>query len=89
MNLIIIIITTDKQRLRSADDYNQGSKRFFSNAVFWKFHVTDDQNTRDHITRSRKSKRMLATYIRRMRNNNLEIRIAGSSCRPQLTVLIW
>ena len=27
---------------------------------------------------------MLATYKRRMRNNNLEIRIAGSSCRPQL-----
>ena len=23
-------------------------------------------------------------YMRRMRNNNLEIRIAGSSCRPQL-----
>ena len=28
---------------------------------------------------------MLATYMRRMRNNNLAIRIAGSSCRPQLT----
>ena len=27
---------------------------------------------------------MLATYMRRMRNNNLEIRIASSSCRPQL-----
>ena len=27
---------------------------------------------------------MLATYMRRMRYNNLEIRIAGSSCRPQL-----
>ena len=26
---------------------------------------------------------MLATYMRRMRDNNLEIRIAGSSCRPQ------
>ena len=33
MNLIIIIITADDQRLGSADDYNQGSKRFFSNAV--------------------------------------------------------
>ena len=33
MNLIIIIITTDNQRLGSADDYNQGSKRFVSNAV--------------------------------------------------------
>ena len=30
-----------------------------------------------------KSKRMLATYMRRMRNNKLEIRIAGSSCRTQ------
>ena len=26
---------------------------------------------------------MLATYMRRMRNNNLEITIAGSSCRQQ------
>ena len=26
---------------------------------------------------------MLATYMRRMRKNNPEIRIAGSSCRPQ------
>ena len=26
---------------------------------------------------------MLATYMRRMRNKNLEIRIAGSSCGPQ------
>ena len=33
-----------------------------------------------------KTKRMLAKYIRRMRNNNLEIRIAGSSCRPQLKI---
>ena len=28
---------------------------------------------------------MLATYTGRMRNNNLEIRIAGSSCRPKLS----
>ena len=27
---------------------------------------------------------MLATYMPRMCNKNLEIRIAGSSCRPQL-----
>ena len=26
---------------------------------------------------------MLATYMGRMGNNNLEIRIVGSSCRPQ------
>ena len=30
------------------------------------------------------SKRMLATYKRRMRNNNLETKIAGFSCRPQM-----
>ena len=61
-----------------------------------KFHLTDDQNMRDLSTRDKrskfryehsihsqwKSKRMLATYMRRMRNNKLEIRIAGSSCRP-------
>ena len=26
--------------------------------------------------------------MRRMRNNNLEIRIVGSSCRPQLLLLL-
>ena len=31
---------------------------------------------------------MLATYLRRMRNNNLEISIAGSSCRLQLLLLL-
>ena len=41
-----------------------------------------------------KFKRILATYMRHLRNNNLEIRIAGSSCRPQLIYktdhfLIW
>ena len=30
---------------------------------------------------------MLAKYMQHMRNNNLEIRIAGSSYRPQLTYL--
>ena len=34
------------------------------------------------------SKQMLATYMRRMRSNNLEIRIAGSSCRPQKQFLL-
>ena len=63
-----------------------------------KFHVSDGQNktcvirlrrvegrnARDQIAffLSAKSKRILATYMRRMRNDNLEIRIAGSSCRP-------
>ena len=31
---------------------------------------------------------MLATYMRRMRDNNLEIRIEGSSCRPQKESLV-
>ena len=30
---------------------------------------------------------MLATYMRRMRNNNLEIRIAGSSRRQQKVMI--
>ena len=30
------------------------------------------------------NKQLLATYMRRKRYNNLEITIAGSSCRPQL-----
>ena len=29
----------------------------------------------------------MATYMQRMRNNNLEIRIAGSSCRPWLSLV--
>ena len=66
------------------------SKRSCSNAtVFREFHVTEGQNTRDQITLYAfhsflvKVQQMLATYMRRMRNNNLEIRIAGSYCRPQ------
>ena len=31
-------------------------------------------------------KRILATYMRRMRSNNVGIRVAGSSSRPQLTL---
>ena len=73
--------------------------------AFCEFHVTDSQNTRDHITSGRRSKRAwsncvlcisfivsgspewdkcyIATYVRRMRNKNLAIRIVGSSCRLQ------
>ena len=35
-----------------------------------------------------KSKGMLAKYMRRMRNNNLEIRILGSSCRLQVYLIL-
>ena len=31
---------------------------------------------------------MLATFMRRMRNNNLEIRIVGSSCRHNNVALL-
>ena len=36
-----------------------------------------------------KSKRMLATYMRRMRNNILEIRIAGDKRSPQLIMYTY
>ena len=41
--------------------------------------VIEDPNARDKIAFCA----FQATYMRRMRSNNLEIRIAGSSCRPQ------
>ena len=51
--------------------------------------MTEGQNTRDQITLYAfhsflvKVQQMLATYMRRMRNSNPEIKIAGSYCRPQ------
>ena len=70
--------------------FERRSKRSCSNAaVLRNFHVTEGQNTRDQITLCAfhsflvKVQQMLATNMRRMRNNNLEIRIAGSYCRPQ------
>ena len=56
--------------------------------------VIEGPNARDQlrsvysIHSSWKSKRMLATYMRRMRNDNLEIRIAGSYCRRQKLVVL-
>ena len=55
-----------------------------------KLRVIEGPNARDQIafcafhSLLMDSKRMLASYMRRMRNNNLEIRIAGSSCRSKL-----
>ena len=55
--------------------------------------VIEGPNARDQIAFSAchsflvedwKFKRILATYMRRMRNSNLEIKIAGYFCRPQL-----
>ena len=47
----------------------------------------EERNVRDQIVLGTfLSLRMLATYMRLMRNYNLEIRIAGSSCRPQLSI---
>ena len=49
-----------------------------------RLHGVEERNVRDQIALGTfLSLRMLATYMRRMRNYNLEIRIAGSSCRPQ------
>ena len=70
--------------------------------IFSQSEVTDSQNTRDQIMSDRRSKHrwsvhsflvevkskwMLATYMQLMHNNNLEIRIAGSSCHLQLYFL--
>ena len=51
--------TSNNQTLRSAGDNDRSSKRFCSNVwcALRKFHVTDGQNTRDQITRDRRSKR--------------------------------
>ena len=52
-----------------------------------RLHGVEERNVRDQIALGTfLSLRMLATYMRRMRNYNLEIRIAGSSCRPQLSI---
>ena len=51
--------------------------------------VIEGPNVRnEHSIHSKwKSKRMQATYMRRMRNNNLYIRIACLSHRPQLALI--
>ena len=55
--------------------------------------ITDDRKVETRVIKARsvhsihswwRSKRMLATYVPRMRNNNLEIRIAGDKRSPQL-----
>ena len=69
----------------------------FQHCALRKFHVTDGQNTRDQITSDRRSKRALctfqsllvagewlATYMRRMRNNNLEF--CGLLLLPAITL---
>ena len=89
--------TSNNQRLRSAGNNDRRSKplsalvktHLLQRCALRKFYVTDGQNTRDQVRSvdsihpQWKSKRMLATYMLRMRNNNLEIRIAGCSCRTQ------
>ena len=61
---------TDSQNTRVQITRGRRSKRTRSNCVLCIPFIL-----------SGKSKRMLTTYMRRMGNNNLEIRIAGSSCR--------
>ena len=76
--------TTNNQRLGSAGDNDRRSKRFCSNVVI-RGREVEGRSARDQIefcalhTFLVEVKRMLATCIRRMRNNNLPIRIAGSS----------
>ena len=79
--------------LRREGDNERRSERFCPSArccALRKFHVIIGwSNTRDQIAFCAFHsflmgvKRMLTTYMRRMRNNNLEIRIAGSPGRPQ------
>ena len=89
--------TSNNQRLRSASNNDRRSKplsalvktHLLQRCASRKFYVTDVKTrvikvrSVDSIHSQWKSKRMLATYMRRMRNNNLEIRIAGFSFRPQ------
>ena len=55
-----------------------------------KFYVADGPYARDQMRSMHSilslwtSKRMLATYMGSICDNKLEIRIAGSSCRPQI-----
>ena len=88
---------TDSQTTRDQIASERRSKRAWSNCEWKKvqtrvikLRVKEGPNARDQTAFSAsihykwQSKQMLATYMRRMRNNNLEIRITGSSCRSQL-----
>ena len=63
----------------------EGQNALLQRCALRKFHVTNGQNKRDQITSDRRSKRAWSCVLcmQRMRSNNLKIRIAGSSCRPQ------
>ena len=67
---------------RLEEDVNTRRLSFLPWAAIKSFKTKPHKNW-NSIHCSWKSKRMLATYKRRMRNNNLEIMIVGSSCRPQ------
>ena len=82
--------TSNNQSLRSGGDNDRRSKRFYSIAmrcasftwqivkirVIW-LRVIEGPNARDVKVQAN------VTYMQRMHNNNLEIWIAGSSCRVQ------
>ena len=92
-------------RRQRSDVKTWRSKRFYSIAVLcvsFTWQIVKTRVIRLRVTRVIKmrsvhaihswwkSKWMLAAFLRRMCNNNLEIRIAGSSCRPQqLSVHAW
>ena len=67
---------TDGQNMRDQIKSDKRSKRAWSIAfcAFHSFFVETQTNA--------------ATYMRRMRNDNLETRIAGSSCRRQNLVVL-
>ena len=101
----IAIITRNNQRLRQRSKVK--TLLLQRSALRRRLHETDSQNTRDQITRGRRSKHAwsncvlcilvysflvevkandgltMATHMRRMRSNNLEIRIAGDNRSPQ------
>ena len=82
MRILILIL-----RFKASD---RRWNSFCSNAgVLRKFHVIEGQIKRDQIAFYAfhsflvEVQTKLATYVPGMRNSNLVIKIAGSSCRPQ------
>ena len=99
---LLPLITSNNQRLRSAGDNDRRSKSSCSNAALCvrftsskhpyviRLRAIERPNARDQIViRFILSGRPHEPgYICTMRNSNLEIRTAGSSCRPQLIAMV-
>ena len=87
--------TSNNRRLGTGGDNDRKSKRFCSNAVLcesftWQivktlvFRLQGEEGPKARDQTAFCAFHSFLAYMRRMRNNNLEIRIAGSSCRPEL-----